>query len=282
METQDNFKINLLRQYPQMFFVTKRLVDDFNTATHDKTFNGHMEIEALFGRYFHNIQDESTRPRFSNDIGLSALEKIFSTLGSFTDWEYVSNWYMVYDYSVGHLERVRVSYETTEPKIQRIHKRPVMSRDVAPHSPFDPMFESSNGNLTTRVNVKIEEPIVDVPDLTTFTSVRVSVRKYFVLQSTSVPQLSWRFELVQYWLGDTVAEAEHAMTQRQDTNYAFECEVLNLQSHQVLSEQEKYLMFMSLLLKMQDFLHFPVYEDMVKHCRPVGSLKSVSTFRIVE
>lgn len=264
MEQHRNFKIQLFRAYPQIAQAVEVLVKDYNRTLEEIvdmkiSHKGKLEVEAFFGR----IHVSHTKaPSFNNNLNVNIMKQCTSLLSSFSEWNQVVDWYLVYDYYLNHNDRVRVSYPNGIQDISVTRKHRCGKRDFS----YVADNNTSSWQLRdylTRVQFKFEENIQDqLPDLLEFQSVRLSVRKSFSVTSQCIDRILWRFEIQQFWIGKTIADAEHQML-NQPPQWSIECEIVNLPHENILPEEHKYLLFASLLLKMQDFLDFPVCFSMI-------------------
>jgi hypothetical protein len=284
MANVNNFYIQLFRQYPQIASSVPCLVNEYEQSllaiqklkSDSKT--GELEVEAMFGKL---LFTPSGSKHFQNKLPVEIMNKLMAILFSYTNWNIISDWYVVSDYYTQKKERIRVSYENKQQKVTRVLKHSLSHTDM--------IYENVNPEQTSkaiwplrnhivRVNMKFEECLANTEEIVGFDSVKLSLRKYFLLASTSVPAVSYRFELIQFWMGNTVEEAEQKM-KSQPPQCAFECEIINLPNDDSLSDTQKSMVFASLLLKMQDFLDIPEFT----HCFEKNQMfyQKISTFKIV-
>jgi len=252
MSDDENFRFHFHRAHPQITGAAETLVTCFNNALQKipPTARGNLEIESLFGRrhYYTN----TTHPRFDNSLTLPIMRQLTSMLESFSEWDAITDWFIVYDYYASKTDRVRVKYVDSTQTVTCIRKHRLSQTDFA----YGTDSKWSLRDYLTRVNMKFEEEL-PLDGLVEFKSVKISLRKMFTVASTNVNNVSWTFEVIQYWTGNSLAEAEKAMRTTAPT-WSLECEIVNIPPNNTLTEKEKFVMFASLLLKMQDFLDFPV------------------------
>lgn len=255
MQEIDHFNVQLFRQYPHLYKSVLCLVREY-TAAFEKIkqldlCNGDLEIEAMFGRVY--ITDSR---RFDHALPVDIMNKLLTILLSFKEWDGISDWYIVYDYYACDKSRIRVSYENKHQKVTRVKKWSLSHTDF---SYKEAKTDWKLRDYALRVNMKYEQAVENnIEEMVEFTSVKLSTRKYFVCRSKSIPQISFRFELIQYWTGGTVKIAEQKM-KTETPLCSLECEIVNIPSQNTFSNVEKSLLFTSLLLKMQDFFDIPVY-----------------------
>jgi hypothetical protein len=125
-----------------------------------------------------------------------------------------------------------------------------------------------------RVNMKQEIPIRPLV-LQPWKAVKASLRRSYVMQSSSCPNISFRYELVQYWTAsnrETVdmlvkrwtEQAGEKEAARFEPTYTFECEIEGPLAD--LSRGQQILVFCSLALKMKDLLDaFEVQQVQVRN-----------------
>jgi hypothetical protein len=270
-----HFNVQLYRQYPHVYNVVVCLVQEYNNAL--KTIEamnkkGELEVEALFGRLCYGESQY-----FDNTLPVPVMNKLLTMLSSFGSWDSISDWYIVYDYYTPSSERIRISYENKVQKITSIKKESLSFKDCSYSQDKHPHVWELREYLI-RVNMKYEVKSIEVAEMTEFNSIKISMRKYFVLRSSNLPAISFRFELIQFWIGETTTEAEQKM-KNEEPKCTFECEIINLPQTNTLTDSEKSLLFTSLLLKMQDFIDIPFYTDLL-HSKD-GNIPIVSTFQLV-
>jgi len=261
-QQEDHFHVQLYRQYPHVYPVVTCLVREYNNAL--KTIealdgSGELEVEAIFGRLCYGESQY-----FDNTLPVMVINKILTILTSFGSWDSISDWYIVYDYYTTDQDRIRVSYENKMQKITRLTNKSLSFK----HCAYSQEKKSNSPSwklrdYLVRVNMKYEVKSADVEEIVEFKSVKISIRKYFILQSSSIPAISFRFELIQFWTGETLTTAEKNM-KTEEPKCTFECEIINLPQKDTLTEAQKALVFTSLLLKMQDFLDIPIYTNLLQ------------------
>lgn len=273
MSHQDNFRIQLHRRYPQLATATEQLVSDYSDVLRrlEELPAGELEIEAFFGKR-HYTSD--SHPHFANAISSAAMSQLGGMLEGFKGWQEVEDWNLVYDYYVTREERVRVKYTADTRTVTTTRKHRLASRDFAYSSGGLPKEKEPSAwelrDHLTRVNMKLEEPRPNA-DIQRFESVKISVRKSFVVPSSNLGKIMFRFDLIQYWTGATVQAAERSMTTTEPT-FTLETEITNAPRENVLSEKDQFLLFAGLLIKVQDFMDFPVCYQSIKQ---TGLLRGV-------
>jgi len=263
METHDNFRINLYRKYPQLAGAVEDLVDAYNTVLSDLESlpDGELEIEAFFGKLHYS---KGRSPQFDNNIPDAVVKRLSLMLDGYTEWDEVQDWFLVYDYYLSTKERVRVIFSDEKRTVTTIKKHSLSRKDFS----YSENAEESAWELRdflTRVCMKLEEPRESVP-IAEFDSVKISVRKSYLIRSSNLDKIKFRFDLIQFWTGQTLKEAESSMSTDRP-RLTLECEIVNVPRENILAERDKFIMFTGLLIKIQDFLDFPVYYD---HVSPTG------------
>jgi hypothetical protein len=284
MDPERHFHVQLYRQYPHLYKVVACLVEEYNNCLRGisdiKKDQGELEVEAMFGRLCYTT---STGRHFENSLPLDVINKIFTILCSFGEWDSISDWFIVYDYFTSQQERIRVSYENKVQKITRVTKCSLSHRDCAYQHPQKASDRNPDDwqlrDYLVRVNMKYESCHKSDEERVEFASVKLSVRKYFVLRSNSLAGVSFKFELIQFWTGKTIQEAEQKM-KLEEPQCTFECEIINLPREQTLTNPQKFLLFTSLLLKMQDFLDIPTYTQLL-HSHDSATPDCIPTFQLV-
>jgi hypothetical protein len=266
MGEPDNFRIQLHRMYPQVAHAAEILVTEYNAILNQlgKLPKGELEIEAFFGK----IHYTKGHHRFDNHISGDIMKELMSMLDGFSAWDQVEEWFMVCDYYLPGGERIRVRDTEYGRHVSTVHKHNLGRKDFS--------YCNATGwelrDYITRVNMKLEEEIKDdAVDIKNFTSVKISVRKCFIAVSKNLPRLKFRFEAIQYWTGATLKEAEDAMMFK-EPQLSVECEIVNVPRENTMAEKDKFIMFTSLLMKMQDFMDFPICYEAVNDKHRVNNV----------
>ena len=248
----EHFQIQLCRLYPHLYTAMRQIVQQYDStlqSVEQTKDHGALTIEASFGRLAYGEERN-----FDRTIPVCLMNTIFTLLSSFDAWDSISDWFLVYEYYTSDQTSVRISYENKVQTIQQTTKRTLSVSDCS----------YSTSNLTwklreylTRVTLSIEQVAETMQEVSEFSSVDISMRKYFVIQSFNLPSVSFQFELVQSWVGETVAIAEERL-KTSEPRCTFSCKVMNVSVATPLTAIEKSILFTSLLLKMQDFLDIPM------------------------
>lgn len=271
MDQHSNFLIQLHRKYPQLAQAVQLLVKEINQIR-DLSPNENLEVEATFGKLHYT---QSNKTQFHNVINEDIMSQIENMLNSFTEWTSVKDWWLIYDYYTESNQRFRVHYESKEDKhVECIQKQPLTKQDFSYASAGQPCNNQTTlRNYLVRVNLKVESKLEkeNTPEITRFNYVRTSVRKSFVIDCKSVSSVQFQFDLIKFWEGKTLEEVETRM-KNQPPGLSVECEILNLPKREQFTENQKILVFTSLLLKMQDFLDYPHCYNKVEQDSSEGPL----------
>jgi hypothetical protein len=79
----------------------------------------------------------------------------------------------------------------------------------------------------------------------------------------SLPKIKFRIELGESWFGATVAEAEQNRSANEGVG-TVECEIIDTPLIDILADQDKHLLFASLMLKVQDLFDFTSAPELCK------------------
>ena len=252
----ENFRIQLYRNYPQVARAVEILVADYNAVISSAKI-GTLEIESFFGKMHFNKGSQT----FDNNLSVHAMSSVLGMLESYIAWDKVDGSCLVYDYYIDKTDRVRVTQmENGERSVHNTRKVPLNHKDF--------LYTTSDGwelsDYILRVNMKLEIEDTAPADIKRFESVKISTRKAFTIQSSNVPTISYKFDVIHYWTGKTLKEAEDSMMNAEPRR-TIECEIVNIPTDNSLSDKDKFLMFASMLMKMQDFLEYPTcYESAVE------------------
>ena len=266
-----HFQVQLCRLYPHIYNVMRRLVQEFDNAHKNVELvkeTGTFGTTAVFGRLCHGAQ-----PQFDSNIAIPEMNTIFTLLSSFDAWDSVSDWFLTYDYHIADDTNVRVSYENKRQAIQATTKKKLAVVDCS-YRQANPIPKV--GDYLTRICMSFEQEATIIEEVAAFESVTISMRKYFLIRSSNMQSVSFRFELVQYWKGSSPEEAEHKLKTISPMCF-FQCDVLNIPT--LLTQSEKSLLFVSLLLKMQDFIDVPVYTRLLQSNDKVST--TIPTFELL-
>jgi hypothetical protein len=90
---------------------------------------------------------------------------------------------------------------------------------------------------------------------------RLVLQKLFRVRSHSVPSASFTCSLKQFWTGKNFVEAQQKLEDATIIpSFSFSCDIVHLDHPEHLTIQQRIMLFASLLMKMQDFLEYPVSE----------------------
>lgn len=275
----------------------------------DRLASTNLEIEARFGkkkeRKLGNGDDDDdddddnkqNQSHFVNySISYRTLKEIETMLDTHEDWSGSSGWHLVYDYRVGQRERFRQTYDPEKDglHVEYTRKIPFRTRDfgyqlvtgdtrregvIKPRKETtDPnLWELGGPNSVVRVSTNLEVGLTRNKKILEYTHVRASMRRHFTIPCSHVPEVSFRFDLIKFWVGNTLPDVEEQMVDKKiPPTCLLECEILRLPQSDILTEKQKYLIFASLLLKMQDFISVPQLRRYVNRKNlkvPVGTFQ---------
>jgi hypothetical protein len=249
--SRQRFHAFLLRSYPNIYDATKLLTTRYSEVI-QQPLKGNLEIEAIIGK-------RSATGSFSNAVPHETVSMLINLLDSFDGWiENTKEWSLSYDYYISKLERVRVTHHKDQRTHDHIVKKPLASDDFVykAHGPL--------GGFCVRVNMKLEQEVRDTGKVAhEFQSVKISMRRAFVINSVSLPKIKFRIELGESWFGATVADAEQSRSANEGVG-TVECEIIDTPLIDILADQDKYLLFTSLMLKVQDLFDFTSEPELCK------------------
>jgi hypothetical protein len=258
----ESFKVGFYRQVPQVAMAAEYLVNLYNQILPQVQGGGKLEIEAFFGK---NIDG-----KFNNNLTPNIAQVIEDMLGKCTVWKQQQDWHIYYDYYTGNQQRIRVG----DPQdVTSINKIKLAYVDLSYGEP-NPLWELTN--YLTRVTLKLEQPTAAAAaaaadhELVHFNQVKLSMRKSYEIASGNCSGVSWRYELIKYWVAPTMQELE-SIVKLEPPVLSMECEIIN-STDTPLSENNKYILFAALLMKMEDFLVVPIYQ--MNQTQPAVSLPS--------
>jgi hypothetical protein len=241
----------LCRTYPAIYDATKLLTEHYAAVIQSPPGRGNLEIEAIIGR-------KTPNGSFSNAVPHETVLALIELLDSFEGWVEKTDWCLIYDYYISKQERVRVTHHSDQRTHEHIIKTSLASDDFVykKHGPL--------GGFGVRVNMKLEQEVHDSGKAAhEFQSVKISMRRAFVVDSANLPKIKFRIELGESWFGDTVAQAEANRSAGAGTG-TVECEIVNAPLTDILAEQDKHLLFASLMLKVQDLFDFTSEPEMCR------------------
>lgn len=241
---RQRFHAFMLRSYPAINSAAKLLTSRYGQVIRQQLPKGNLEIEAIIGR-------RGANGSFSNAVPHDTISMLINLLDSFDGWvENTKEWSLIYDYYISKHERVRVTHHKDQRTNEHVIKKPLACDDFVYKS------RGPLGGFCVRVNMKLEQEVHDSGKVAhEFQSVKISMRRSFVINSTSVPKFKFRFELGESWFGATVAEAEQSRSANEGVG-TVECEILDTPLVDILADQDKHLLFSSLMLKVQDLFDY--------------------------
>jgi len=213
-----------------MFEITSDLTQQLNRLEETKA--EELEIEAMIG--------SRRGSGFSNELSCSAHRSATMLLQENKSWTRQEE-RLVYDYYTPDKVRIR-TFTTPDQRhvTESVKKISLSCRDF------------TYGEQLVRVNMKREQPVALQGHLHLYTAVKVSFRRIFVTRSTCCPSISFRYELIRFWTGQTRQEVDRKMLTDPKGKCAFECEIEG--PIQQLPPAQRSLVFCSLALKMRDIL----------------------------
>lgn len=267
----EQFRILLLRQYPQVYPAAAAL------AQRAETF-GTIQIEAVFG------QLQIPHQVFDSSLPDEVVSEMLAMLTDFASWESISDWFLVHDYVLADHQSMRVSYQHSTPKATVYQGKPMTCQDLWYGTSEDEQEPEQSPEWAlrerlVRINLRSVREVETPPNTAAYQTVRISLRKQFQSRSHSVPCANFQFELVQFWDGASVVAIQERMSQGEKPQFTFVTNVLNLPPMNGMSEKDRLLIFTSLLLKIQDFLEFPVCKYQTAKASPTAL--PVASFRCV-
>jgi hypothetical protein len=248
---RQRFHAFLLRSYPGTYDATKLLATRYSEVIREPL-KGNLEIEAIIGK-------KNADGSFSNAVPQETISMLIHLMDSFDGWlENNKEWSLCYDYYISKHERVRVTHHKDQRTHEHIIKRP-LARDDFAYKARGPL-----GGFCVRVNMKLEQEVRDTGKVAhEFQSVKISMRRAFVINSVSLPKIKFRIELGESWFGATVADAELSRSANEGVG-TVECEIIDTPLMDILADQDKYLLFTSLMLKVQDLFDFTSEPELCK------------------
>jgi ribosomal protein L31 len=228
--------------------ICKSILSEVNVGK-QSTKNGSrsIEVEACFGSL---VIQKGKKNIFTNAM---RIDKLLEKFESFSGWDCKSDdWYSVYDYYLynEHQQRVRVIFRNGERSTEHISKISLASKD----------FIQNGSKYVTRINIKRETQIVseDTLDIMRFRSMKISFRKSMQIRSASIKGVSFRYEFICYWTGNTYKAAEKKMKTSPPIS-SVEIEIVfddneynNEPSWRALSADEVLMLSADLIIKCKD------------------------------
>lgn len=256
MDSLAKFKAALCRTYPTISDVVMYMADQYSRIVDSEEHVGTLEIEAVIGGL-------DAKGAFTNHVPQRVVKSLVELLDSFKGWSEVVDWTLIHDHYISNHERVRVVQSKDGRSSDHIIKTSLTSDDFV-YKKTGPL-----GGRVVRMNMKMEQEIEqDRKVLLAFKSVKISVRRAFVIASSNLPKVKFRIELGEYWVGATVAEAE-AKRAAGDGFGTIECEIVNAPTSNTLAAQDKLLLFASLWLKVQDLYDYEPTDELCRFTRIV-------------
>lgn len=274
MDNYHLFKVFFYRKYPQIAKSVDSLVHIFTELNkHELEF----EIEAQFGKLFYT--ENSTAPNFNDELSEYYAQNILKTLESYSKFE-VKDWTLSYKYFVDDDKDkvIEINYEDSC-SIQCYSPR------VIAHKTFSYLnLQDGQFNYLTKVNFcQYEQLDTNNVDFIQFQSIHMVYKKSFIISSLVNSKSKWQFDVIQYYEGSDISCLEKQILNKQIApKFTFQCKLLKNSEPFTLSEKEKFFIFSSLLLKMQDFLDCQAFARAVNDKEENTLLfENLPSFRIV-
>lgn len=291
MESSDQKVMS--RLFPQLYDAAKALANDYKRtierlARESKNEENTclLEVEASFGHMKTNF--ETGNPTFDPNLSKDAYQFIETRLNSCKNWSKEKPLYLVYDFiSKDGIRARHVFAENNQTSQLTLIQKSTLFRNTLTYQTVadekSALLRRSPDvmqNKLVRVNMKLEEKLrSDDKKLFEFNLVRISMRRAYFMSSSNFPDISWKFELISVWEAKTAVEAEKMMHDDQEPIRMFELEVVGLPKTDKLSEDQVVLLFISLLIKMQDFLE---YSKLDSQCLSMTGDSAISKFSVLK
>lgn len=264
-------------RYPQVMSATPRVKSIIDLFPKEKISRGTQqqglyELEARFGTL---ERDPTTHKEFFKaGVSQEFMRKSLHRLQQFGEWCEVTPWVETTDYyyalppgpddlnDKGLLVRTTTEYNKDAAlwKPTHICKTLRDKQDFRYIASLPSMVETApspnSAKYDLRVSLNFEERVPDelipqaVPDLR---YVRIKSRKSFRCASKDTKVPVWSFDFTQSWAGATFEEAEQKQ-KRSDTCFEIELECLDPFAYLHTAKNDPYMLAMSMLLKMRDFI----------------------------
>ena len=296
-----SLKVKLHRFYPQLAHAVETLVQKYDQLSPN------VSISAYFGK-IHLSEGNTTS--FDKNISLEIAKQSITMMQGFKNWKQVDDWKLSYNYSLTDGNVMCVEHQDHDDQAPRISLNCPSATIASEHVDF--AYQQSENiwrlrEYVTRVtfdtaHVRAEETVFgdligfenDTEDgedyeneddddeeankkyINSFSNVQMCLRKSFFYTGTSaLPGVMFRYDLEQSWNGTSTMEVEQKAFGNEAPVISLAVSILN-HRQVVLDEKDKYRLFLSLLLKMQDFLEYPVCSQLMV-CPVNASIFSVMT-----
>ena len=264
----NSFQTQVYRVYPQLAEAAHILVQDYNKTL--MLSPATISINACFGK--NRLSDGNVF--FDKNLTPNISTQISTMLSGFSSWCDTKDWHLIFKYHFDNEDTLVVKYE--KEKENSVALKSSSSKyghvvDFAYQHRNDSVSSNDDWPLCDYVTRVAIDAIDEQPEncgvnnkLEKFNRVEMCVCKTFNIQSITNPNISYEYEMQQIWEGSCTREIETAALKHAPTYICFSIRIVNVPIKNIMAEKDKYLMFLSLLIKMQDFMEYPVYYNIAR------------------
>lgn len=278
LDTTQNFEIQMHRQYPQLFQASQTLAQSFSED------RGCIRLRASF-------QDKETG---ESQIPESTASRLQSLLEQYTSWNSISDLELILHHHfdpevecvhedrpdagparVGGNGKIHAPTEYPRPgEVLRTSltygstwssERPIVT-EALEYVGDGPSYDWPLRGRYTVIEALPAERTVSRPNLDTTHAVVVAqefcelrLEKTFCVRSQSTPSCSFCICVSQWWKDKSLNEIQRSIQlHNKKPQFGFHCEILGIDRPHLMTHRQRMTLFSSLLLKLQDFLDYPV------------------------
>jgi hypothetical protein len=190
---------------------------------------------------------------FTSKIPKQIEHGLLDMLQSCKHWEYVSDWCLTYDYIISGTERLQIHYRRTQKNIYHYKIQPTFMKYMTQH---ENLFQSPLQTYNIKLDGCVRTDLDKVTNLQEYKQLQICREKHFIIRSTNLPDISWRYSIRCIWQGTSIMEVEKKMITC-CPRYEFVLNVMNLPNQPIFTESQVLILFTSLLLKLRDLYVYP-------------------------
>jgi hypothetical protein len=255
----NEIRVQTARQYPQIISAIHHIHEAWKTS---KPSN----VIASFG-HTHN------KAQFREDLSLFTWKEISDLLATCPKWHKKEDWFIELDYQ-NQSDGWRISYRSGKVEPFPMTTGHHFDFRYVPQCPQDPSFSFLHDH-TLRISFQPNPPKADSNKGFAFDHVRLRASQIYVIESSHVPNIEFEFRMNATWEGANMEAIEQAVERGNAPNLSICCQVKDVPS--TLTDEQSWMVFLSLFLKMQDLMDLRMYQELLKDATIPSFLQKLPT-----
>jgi hypothetical protein len=241
----ENWQLKILRCYPQLFSAVLETTQAWHSG---------LQVETVFGK--------KKGKEFVTNLDKSTCSQIEDMLSNGT-WNNTSEWFLQVEYvQANHVWSVT---HTTEVPVARyrVENAQILDFRYAPGELLDAHDQRGLHDHTLRIKLYSPDPQKNESKAFHFDTVRIKACREFHVESKNVQGVTFCFRLSHCWIGENMESVENKIATHQECDERkLECLMHGITDE--MSPENLSLSFLSLFVKLQDFMDIPLYKCLLK------------------